>query len=65
MWTLKVDINLLKQLKHCKPAYWLADWVTDWLKYLGTQDTWALEHLRQLKGTRALKALRRLEHLGA
>ena len=35
--------------------------MTDWLKHFGTQGTQAtrdLEHLRQSKGTRALKALK-------
>ena len=49
---LKVDVNLLNH--PCKPAEWLADWLTDILWHLDSQGTRALEgHL----GTRTLKAL--------
>ena len=58
LWTLKVDINLLKQ--DCKPADWIAELI-DWgtlalkalkaLKALWYQNTW------DTQGTRALEAL--------
>ena len=65
VWAHKVDINLLNQ--HCKPAGWMAEWLTDWTDLLrhfvtqGIQGTWALEgHL----DTRALMALGPLRQSG-
>ena len=65
MWALKVDINLLNQ--HCKPADWLAGWLTDWLKHLCnqvTQGTRALKVLKALEGQISTLALRTLGHSG-
>ena len=54
MWTLKLDINLLKQ--HWKAADWLADLLRHF-DYQGTQGTWLLKHLRHSWHSGARKAL--------
>ena len=66
---IKIDVNLLNQ--HCKPADWLAEWITDLLRHFdsqGTKDTWALEHLRHPRhskhlGTQGTWTLGHLRHL--
>ena len=49
VWARKVDINLLNQ--YCKPADWMAEWLTDWTDLLRHSSLKALKALGRSKGT--------------
>ena len=58
---LKIDVNLLNQ--HCKPAEWLADWLTHLLRHLDSQGTRTLEALKAFGHSRYFETWP-LKHLG-